>query len=244
MEIKSTNNYEIFKFKKENRELNYNKVMSLKSKLIEDKRQIIPIIVNSEMEIIDGQHRFQALKELNWDVMYYIDDKVTTKDLITINNTQKNWSLNDYIHFYASSGYPCYILLEKLIKQYYDLPLRAIMCAVGNGVYKHERYLKSGEIDFNEGEYLQAESCVAFLQNIKRELKGRAINNPAIFFFLIAKIYFLDGIDRERLSSSIIERYGTENYGNSLQCAMVLEHWYNHKLRTYRYISNELLPRR
>lgn len=244
MQIKTTNNYEIFKIIKENREINYNKVMNLKSRLIEDKRQIIPIICNSNMEIIDGQHRFQALKELEWEVMYYIDDKVKTKDLITINNTQKKWSLNDYIHFYASSGNSYYEKIEILIKKYYDLPLRAIMCAIGNGVYKHERYLKSGQIEFTEFEFIEAENCLSLLQGIKRALKGRNINNPAILFFLVAKIYFLEGIDRERLSNSIIERYGTENYGNSVQCAMVLEHWYNHKLRTYRYISNEILPKR
>ena len=51
-------------------------------------------------------------------------------------------------------------------------------------------------------------------------------------------------MDRERLSTSIISKYGTENYGSSEQCANVIEHWYNHKLRSYRYIANELLPRR
>ena len=53
MEIKRTKNYDMFKFKKENREINYNKVLSLKSKLLENGRQIIPIICNNEMEIID-----------------------------------------------------------------------------------------------------------------------------------------------------------------------------------------------
>lgn len=53
MEIKITKNYDMFKFKKENREINYNKVLSLKSKLLENGRQIVPIICNGDMEIID-----------------------------------------------------------------------------------------------------------------------------------------------------------------------------------------------
>ena len=53
MEIKITKNYEMFKFKKENREINYNKVLSLKAKLLEDHRQIMPIICNKDMEIMD-----------------------------------------------------------------------------------------------------------------------------------------------------------------------------------------------
>ena len=78
---------------------------------------------------------------------------------------------------------------------------------------------------------------------MKREIKVR-INNQAIFFFLVVKAYYLINIDRERLYKCIVERYGTENYGTALQCATVIEHWYNHKLRQYRYISNELLPKR
>lgn len=242
MEIKRTKYYDMFKFKKENREINYNKVLSLKSKLLENGRQIIPIICNRNLEIIDGQHRFEALKELNWEIMYYVDDAVTTTDLISINNTQKNWGMLDYIHFYASSGNESYQKLEKLTRKYDDIPLRAILAAVG-ARYIKERRVKDGEIDFSEEEFIEGEKCLDFLQSLKREIKIR-INNQAIFFFLVVKVYYLEGIDRERLYKCIVEKYGTENYGTAIQCSMVLEHWYNHKLRTYRYISNEILPKR
>lgn len=53
MQIEVTNNYEMFKLRKENREVNYNKVLRLKSTLLSDGRQIMPIICNTEMEIID-----------------------------------------------------------------------------------------------------------------------------------------------------------------------------------------------
>lgn len=53
MEIKITKNYDMFKFRSENREVGYNKVARLKSKLLDDGRQIVPIICNRDMEIID-----------------------------------------------------------------------------------------------------------------------------------------------------------------------------------------------
>lgn len=53
MEIKMTNNYEMFKFRSENRELNYNKVASLKARILDDGKQIVPVICNTDMEIID-----------------------------------------------------------------------------------------------------------------------------------------------------------------------------------------------
>lgn len=242
MEIKRTKNYEMFSFKKENREVNYNKVMSLKSKLLEDERQIMPIICNGKMEIIDGQHRFVALKELNWAIMYYVDESVTAKDLISINNTQKNWGMMDYIHYYANLGNETYIKLEKICKKYDDIPLKSIITAI-NETFINERVLKSGRLNFTDEDFKKGEECLEFINGIKKNIKVR-ITSPAIFFLLIAKTYYLKEIDREKLYNSIISRYGTENYGNSMQCSIVIEHWYNFKSRTYRYISNEILPKR
>lgn len=242
MEIKRTKNYEEFKFKKENREINYNKVMRLKAKLIEDGRQILPIICNRNMEIIDGQHRFEALKELNWEIMYYVDEAVTSMELISINNTQSNWSLSDYIHYYASLGDAKYIELEKIIKKYNDIPIRVIMCALTKRYYKDSK-IKAGEFNITEEELEEGKECLEWLDILKNNINVR-VTEPRIFYFLVVKAYYLEGISRERLYNCIIERYGTENYGSAEQCATVLEHWYNFKQRNYRYISNEILPRR
>lgn len=242
MEIKYTNNYDIFSFRKENREINYNKVLSLKSILLADGRQIMPIICNSEMEIIDGQHRFQALRELNWDIMYYVDDSISSKDLISINNTQKNWGMLDYIHYYASLGNPTFQRLEKVYERYSDLPLKVVMTAIGEKYIK-ERKIKAGDVEFTDEEFEKGIEALEFIKSIKNNIKVR-ITNQSIFFFLLLKTYYLQDIDRERLYNSVVGRYGTENYGNSIQCAMAIEHWYNFKCRTYRYISNEILPKR
>lgn len=242
MEIVKTKNYELFSLKKENREVNYNKVASLKSKLIDDGRQIVPIICNSKMEIIDGQHRFQALKELEWPIMYYIDDQVTSADLITINNTQKNWGIIDYIHYYASLGNVTFRALEKIIKEYDEFPIKVILSAIGKKYIK-ERRIKAGDIEFAEEEFKEGLICLQWLKDIKDGIKVK-ITNISIFFFLITKVYYLQDIDRDRFANNVISKYGTENYGNSEQCALVLEHFYNYRAKQYRYISNEILPKR
>ena len=243
MEILRTNNYDMFKFKKENREINYNKVNNLKRKLIDDGRQIMPIICNKNMEIIDGQHRFEALKELGWDVMYYIDEGVTSYDLISINNTQTNWSLNDYIHYWATLGNETFINIEKYVKIYESLfPLKVILAAFYKR-YVKERIIKAGSLSLSETEYREGEKCLEFLKQLKENIRYK-VNNQFIFYFLVIKTYYLDGIDKDKLFNNVVSRYGTENYGNSEQCAIVLEHFYNYKSKNYRYISNEILPRR
>lgn len=242
MEIKKTEKYELFKFKDENREINFNKVASLKSRLINDGRQIIPIIVNSNMEIIDGQHRFKALKELGWSVMYYVDDTVSSKDLISINNSQRNWGLNDFIHYHASLGTRTFVRLEEICKKY-EFPLKAILSALYGGRYIKEHRIKDGVLELSDEEFEEGIKTLEYLKNIQDNIKIKIIS-PAILFFLITKIYYLEDIDRERLSNGVIKNYGTDNYGNAEQCASVLEKWYNKNFRTYRYISNEIMPKR
>lgn len=174
--------------------------------------------------------------------MYYVDEGVTSKDLISINNTQKNWGMLDYIHYYASLGDQTYIMLEKLCKKYDDIPLRVVLVAISEAFVK-ETYLKNGNLKFTEKEILKGDMALDFITNIKKEIKV-PITDPRIFFFLVIKTYYLQGIDRDKLFNCIVSKYGTENYGNSDQCALAIEHWYNYKSRTYRYISNEILPRR
>ena len=189
-----------------------------------------------------GQHRFAALKELNWEVMYYVDDAVTSRDLISINNTQKNWGLLDYIHYYASLGDDSYIKLERICKDYEDIPLKVIMIAIGERCIK-DPFIKNGNVRFTDEDFEKGRETLDYINSIRKNIKIK-ITNPGILFFLIVKTYYLQDIDRDKLYNSVISRYGTENYGNSDQCAMCIEHWYNFKSRTYRYISNEILPRR
>ena len=62
-EIRKTNNYPMFKNMIGNREIkdkNYKKLIRSMS----EKQLIIPILVNEKLEIIDGQHRFNACKTL------------------------------------------------------------------------------------------------------------------------------------------------------------------------------------
>lgn len=175
--------------------------------------------------------------------MYYVDEVVTTLDLISINNTQKNWALLDYIHYHASAGNPTYIKLEEICKRYSEFPLRAILTAIAEKTVK-EHNIKDGDLYFTDEDFEKAKEALEFIKGIKNNIRIR-ITSIATFFQLLLKTYYLNDIDRERLYSNVISRYGTENYGNALQCAMAIEHWYNYRSKSsYRYISNEIIPRR
>lgn len=175
--------------------------------------------------------------------MYYIDSFVTTEELISINNTQTNWNIRDYVRYYATLGNESYIRLEILATKFKEFPMRVIVASV-TGERTRESKIKNGQIVVSDEDFERAEKTLEYMQDIKDNIKVR-ITSIVTFFSLLIKTYYLEGIDRDRLKYTVITRYGTENYGNSLQCAMCIEHWYNHRSRSdYRYISNEIMPRR
>ena len=61
--IHITKNYNDFKFVKGNRAINYTHVNNLVDSIKEKDLQM-PIIVDEKMNIIDGQHRFEAYRLL------------------------------------------------------------------------------------------------------------------------------------------------------------------------------------
>ena len=98
--INKTTNYEQFRFLDGNRPVNQRHVMNLR-KSIEERYVPTPIMVDSEFRILDGQHRFMVLRELNLPLYYIIqDDKVELGDVRELNKNAKNWDFSDYLYSY------------------------------------------------------------------------------------------------------------------------------------------------
>lgn len=75
MQINMSQRYDKFKFLNLNRKINKSHVEELKELNRGKKRfELFPIVVDKEMNIIDGQHRYQACKELNIPVYYIVDN--------------------------------------------------------------------------------------------------------------------------------------------------------------------------
>lgn len=76
-----------------------------------------PIVVNEKMEMIDGQGRFEALKELNMPIEYVVSEGATIDDCIALNLKQKNRGPIDYIQCYADMGNQNYSKLLGFIQE-------------------------------------------------------------------------------------------------------------------------------
>jgi len=93
-------------------------------KSIEKKNNlsIHPIIVNSDFEVIDGQHRLAAAKNLGVDIYYIVSDHINTSDIITMNRVNLKWSADEWIQYFASTGSKDYDQIIKWAHKYGSQP--------------------------------------------------------------------------------------------------------------------------
>lgn len=119
-EIYFTTEYGRFKFLKGNRELNERKI----DKLVEDIKSGIdflpycPVIVNEQMEMIDGQHRFMAARKLKTNVFYMIKKDATLEVVPAINSKGSKWRTVDFMNSYVDLGRNEYLTLKLFMEKF------------------------------------------------------------------------------------------------------------------------------
>jgi len=121
--INETTDYSIFKAMNGNRKVNLGNVRRIvASKKIKDLP--VPIIVNEKMEVIDGQHRLAACKELGTAVKYIVAEGLTLEDVQRMNTNMHNWGDVDYLQSYVDrfnageERFEDYKRLEEFMKEY------------------------------------------------------------------------------------------------------------------------------
>lgn len=153
--IFKTDNYGKFKFLPENRELNKASLKRIGKSIDDNGFLLNPIKVNERFEIIDGQHRFEALKERSMPIIYFIAEGADAKSCRILNSNQRNWTVSDYIHTYSESGYEAYKWLSALTKKHPDIALIGIMASIDmTGVAaRNTKALREGRFTMTESDY-------------------------------------------------------------------------------------------
>ncbi len=147
--VVETNDLDQFIFRNDNREkinVAHVKVLveSIKScNLLSMK----PILVNERMEIIDGQHRVMAAKELGVSIFYDVRQDLTPRHMILLNNT-KSWALTDFLHFYLQHSYMEYQKLADFMK-FNEITLRIALNLLIGGTHTAYQKFKDGEFVMN-----------------------------------------------------------------------------------------------
>lgn len=131
--IYSTTEYDKFKYQRGNRQLIESNVKTLIKKIKEKGYDTaFPVVVNKNMEIVDGQHRFEACRRLGLPIIFcFSSNEGTLQETIDINNTRRNWNLQDFIDSYAELEYSSYITFKQLQEHYKYEPAVVLAMLLG-----------------------------------------------------------------------------------------------------------------
>jgi len=139
--ILETNDYTSFRKFKGNRPLDSHNLKTLIGAMtVENLLPQVPILVNSKMEIIDGQHRFEAAKSLSLPISYIVKEDANYQDIISLNQHKRNWKGEDYLRLYGEGlGKEAYLMLESFMKENH-LKLSCALLIVNGPIKQMDEY--------------------------------------------------------------------------------------------------------
>lgn len=228
VKINKTKNYNLFKLMDSNRAVDLNHCKRLMKSIEEnDKSNLNPIIVNSNMEIVDGQHRFHALMELGKDIYYVVDNNYSDKDIINLNTTSKLWNNEDYLEYYISKEMYNYVVLKKMMKHYGFSVSLALQLYVGESTSTRNNF-KNGILHLANYKYMHEISDIILSLKSKYFLINKSL--ISVIKFLKAR----DDIDINLLLEKL-DVYRKENLihpkSSGIENLRFLQDVYNFRLR-------------
>jgi len=116
-QVLETNDYSMFKVLGGNREVNMLHVKRLKESM-SVKYITVPIIVNEDHQIIDGQHRFQSARELNKPIYFIKIGGLKLPDIHRLNTNTKNWTADSFLTGYCDLGKSQYITYKQFKERF------------------------------------------------------------------------------------------------------------------------------
>lgn len=129
--VMETNDYDKFKFILQNRQPDHVKALAQSFK---DRYVPNAILCNEKYEIIDGQNRFLAAKELGLPIFYYCIENLGIYDVASLNSYGKNWSPIDFINMWAALGKDEYKKILSFCKMYPDISLSSVLMILSDSI--------------------------------------------------------------------------------------------------------------
>lgn len=173
--MKSTLDYNIFKIIRGNRPIKASHVQDLMNSIRENNLlKARPILVNENLEVIDGQHRLEAAKILGVEIYYEIIEGLKINDVAIINSNQRNWKLDYFLELHSESlKNENYISLKDwLSKNDFSLNQGISFFMDECDVNEFRIKFKKGDFIFNDSHAKKAETYKCFVHKADAYTKG------------------------------------------------------------------------
>lgn len=231
--IQTTYNYGQFKVINGNRSINQQHLKRLRESM-SDNPLVSLVLVNERNEIIDGQHRFYASKELGLPINYVVVYGYGIKEVQILNVNGLNWKKTDYLDSHVKNKLPNYIKFKKFMSDFPQLNFSTclkVLSGLRSGKVKTIDGLKVMSSNFEEGKLdipdLDKSYRVANMILDYREYFPKFNNNT----FIITLLYLFDHpnyVHSEMLNKLRLQPKALNKCGNQQQYLIVMEDIYNY----------------
>lgn len=194
--IQSTRDYDKFSFIESNRVLNKGHVANLETAFEDygNLTRVQPILVNEKFQIIDGQHRFLACKDMGVPIYFTQIPGLGIAEARSMNILHSSWNMDDYARSYALEGDPNY---QKYLRIREDYGFgHSIVLVYALNDQSHGAFAK-----FRRGEFVLADE-----KGTRERLNALAeigmlvpFVNRKEFAMAILKAIKLEGYDQKRM---------------------------------------------
>lgn len=233
-----TNNYSKFRRLNGNRSVQQARVQKIIGSIKKVGYVMSPIIVNQSYEVIDGQGRLEALKQLGLPVDYIVVKDIGVNECIAMNLIQTNWALSDFIDSYAERGAVPYVYMQQLIKRFgKKFSLKVINNAVTGKDEVSAKAIKNGELNCDAHDYENAIEILNYLLDY-REMIKRVDGHIEFYYMALAFCYRDQAVNNARMLQNFT-RLQANLYPvvNIFQALEVVEEIYNNRTREKVYIK-------
>ena len=231
--INKTKDYNLFKFRDDNREkIDKAHVARLIDSIqARNLLEFRPIVVNEKMEVVDGQHRLLAAKALGLEIYYQKQDNLQASDIIAM-NINKSWTMADYHNFYCKHDFPEYKKLADFMQRNNLALTVALNIASGKSRLAYKDFRKGNFKFVQEVLGTELDICWETIDYIKK-MNGFSIYTASSRFWkALLKLVRHPQFDETRwrnnmhkLISNFSPKASTEEYERMLQTVF---NWHNH----------------
>jgi len=227
--VQQTIDYDQFNFIENNREQSQGHIWALKEAFttVGNLTRVQPILVNERFDIIDGQHRFTAARELGEPIFYTVVPGLGINEARSMNILHRAWAVEDFARSYALGGNSNYQKYLQL-KEDYGFNHSTLLN------YIHNSDTKGIFAEFRVGDFVIPDESVVRqrldILAVVAEITPLAKNKP--FAIAILKASQVDGFSVKQLIKKLTLHgnllYRMSNLGDN---ARMIEDIYNHGLR-------------
>lgn len=201
--VQSTTDYDQFNLFGANRDINEAHVRRLKKSFEEQGNltQVQPILVNERYDVVDGQHRLTAARELGVPIYFTVVPGIGIEEARQMNLLHRRWDSEAFLKTYAAEGRRPYIEFSKLKFDYPEFTFSVIIAGViGHQSTGNMAAFRRGEMEmFNIEETKARLDDLSELAEISSAFKSRAM----AYAYLKART--VEGFDHNRLVDQVRE---------------------------------------